>query len=387
MDIRDKMRRDWDRRAKVDPRYWVAATEEADEASYTESAARDTAALLEGLAERVPATARVLDLGCGIGRMTAPLGAHFAEVVGVDVSPAMIEQARALHGALGNVRFEANSGADLGGFADGAFDLVVSYSVLPHLPPEVVVAYFREINRVLRPDGWLRYQFWVGPERQMAANDTLNIRVWGRPRFEALNRDAGFEVVALDEIDYLDPVLELRPVWVTARRAGPPAEASAHDFSGRAEGPSEDERALEYGLLLYLAVKHSERGERDEAERVLEQATGWDPSRPEAWVQWATLRLERDDLRGARTLFESLTEHAPDVPIGWLYLAQCAVATERFAQARAALARLDGFDPEDAELQAEIDGLRALLDEQATPDAGGGKARRRKVIKRRRTKR
>ena len=33
MDIRDKMKKDWDRRAKVDPLYWVAATPEADEKS------------------------------------------------------------------------------------------------------------------------------------------------------------------------------------------------------------------------------------------------------------------------------------------------------------------------------------------------------------------
>ena len=72
MDIREKMKRDWDRRAKVDPLYWVAATEEADEESYVESATRDSAAFIEGLRGRVSEDAKVLDVGCGIGRMTAP---------------------------------------------------------------------------------------------------------------------------------------------------------------------------------------------------------------------------------------------------------------------------------------------------------------------------
>lgn len=384
MDIREKMRRDWDRRAGVDPRYWVAATQEADEESYLDSAQRDSEALLAGLGDRVPPSGRVLDLGCGIGRMAAPLAAHFAAVVGVDVSPAMIEQARALHGAVQNLRFEANSGADLGAFEDDGFELVFSYSVLPHLPPEVVEAYFREVNRVLVADGWLRYQFWIGPERRMADNDTLNIRVYDPERFQALNRDAGFEVVEIEEIDYFDPVLELKPVWVTARRVGPPVEREGIDFSGRAAEDSEDERSLEYGLLLYLAVKHGERGERAEAERVLEQATACDPTRPEAWIQWATHRLERGDVRGARVIFESLTEHAPQLMPGWLYLAQVAAAEERFDQARAALERAEGFETDDPVALEEMKSLRAML--AAAPSGRAGRKRtRKKVVKRRKT--
>ncbi len=395
MDIREKMRRDWDRRARVDPRYWVAATQEADEASYVDSAERDTAALLAGLGDRVPPTGRVLDLGCGIGRMAAPLAAHFARVVGVDVSPAMIEQAQALHGALANLRFEANSGADLGAFADDSFELVFSYSVLPHLPPEVVEAYFREVNRVLVDDGWLRYQFWIGPERRMADNDTLNIRVYDPERFQALNREAGFTVVDIEEIDYFDPVLELKPVWVTARRTGTPTDGAAADFSGRPATVSEEERSLEYGLLLYLAVKHGERGERAEAERVLEEATACDPTRPEAWITWAMHRLEQDDMRGARLMLESLTEKVPTLGSGWLYRAQVAAADEDFADARAALAQAEALDIDDAELLGQAAELRALLaDAPAAPGsasetgaeskAGRRRKTRKKVVKRRR---
>ena len=124
------MKRDWDRRAKIDPLYWVAATEEADEASYRLSADKDAEAFVEGLRGRVQKTARVLDLGCGIGRMTAPIAKHFASVVGVDVSPEMIEQAKQRHGDVPNLAFAVNSGADLADFDVDEFDLVLSYSVL-----------------------------------------------------------------------------------------------------------------------------------------------------------------------------------------------------------------------------------------------------------------
>ena len=56
---------------------------------------------------------------------------------------------------------------------------------------------------------------------------------------------------------------------------------------------SEDEVHLESSLLLYLAVKHQERGEIDEAERVLEQAIQTDPYRPDGYIGWATIQWKR----------------------------------------------------------------------------------------------
>src|ERR1700720_2495810 len=46
---------------------------------------------------------RALDFGCGVGRLTRALATRYAEVVGVDISSSMIEQARQLHAHLANV--------------------------------------------------------------------------------------------------------------------------------------------------------------------------------------------------------------------------------------------------------------------------------------------
>ena len=94
VDIRQKMREDWDRRARVDPRYWVAATAEADEASYEASAEQDAKALLDGLRDRVAPSARILDLGCGIGRLAAEVAPKFAEVLQAACLPSSRMQAR-----------------------------------------------------------------------------------------------------------------------------------------------------------------------------------------------------------------------------------------------------------------------------------------------------
>jgi SAM-dependent methyltransferase len=360
IDIRQKMRDDWDRRARVDPRYWVAATAEADEESYQASAERDGASLLDGLRGRLGPEARALDLGCGIGRLSAQIAGRFAEVVGVDVSPAMIEAARALHAGRAGLRFEANSGNDLANFPADAFDLVFSYSVLPHLPPDVLESYFLEVGRVLRPGGWFRYQFWIGPAHDAAAADTLTIRVYDRETFLRLNADAGLTVAEIDEIDYLDPVLQLKPVWVNAQKTGRPAR-TVPELARRHDAAAPEERELEYGLLLYLAVKHDERGDVGEAERVLEQCVALDPARPEAYIQWSRHRLDQDDVEGGLKLLEALTEAVPDCAPGWLYRAQFAEALGDKAAATVALDRLAALRATEPEIRKEAQAMRRRL--------------------------
>ena len=79
-------------------------------------------------------SSRVLSLGCGIGDTELRLAPFVGEVVGIDLSPRGIDQARADAERLGirNARFEVGSiDADL-----GRFDAVVAVFLLHHLPDE-----------------------------------------------------------------------------------------------------------------------------------------------------------------------------------------------------------------------------------------------------------
>jgi SAM-dependent methyltransferase len=332
MKIQDKMKQDWDRRAQVDPYYWVAATQEADLQSYESSAQTDCEGFLkyflggnwdESLAKDKFKDQALLDLGCGIGRMTAPLANYFQRSVGVDVSEQMILKAKELHQSITNAEFICNSGTDLSMLADGSIDIACSYSVLAHLPADVTEAYFLEIGRILKTAGFFRYQFWVGPqEKHPQDQDSLSIHVYSEAQLKNLHEQAGLEIIHREEIDYFDPILELKPLWITAKKIQNPQATKVVNREIDQVRSSDDEVMLEYDLLLYLAMKHQERDEIVEAERVLSEAIQFEPNRPEAYLHWTSIRLSMDDLINTVKILEELSSRCPKSIDGWLYLAQ-----------------------------------------------------------------
>jgi SAM-dependent methyltransferase len=100
-----------------------------------------------------PRGGRCIEVGCGPGRMTGALAERFDEVLALDVSPAMLERARANVNAP-NVEFRPVSGDRLDRVEQGVADAVICYLVLQHLPSRRVIAsYLREFARVLAPGG------------------------------------------------------------------------------------------------------------------------------------------------------------------------------------------------------------------------------------------
>lgn len=123
----------------------------------------------------------VVEIGCGIGRLTRVLAARAASVVALDISAEMIEQARRLNRHLENVTWLRGDGASLTGVDDESADACFSYVVFQHIPdPAITLGYVREMGRVLRPGGWSAFHVSNAPAIHRPARGLTRAREWLR---------------------------------------------------------------------------------------------------------------------------------------------------------------------------------------------------------------
>ena len=106
----------------------------------------------------------VLDVGCGVGRLTRALARRVAKVQGLDLSGAMLALAREHNADLANVEWIHGDGRSLAGVGDASVDGVFSHVVFQHVPdPRITLGYVREMGRVLATGGWALFQVSTDP--------------------------------------------------------------------------------------------------------------------------------------------------------------------------------------------------------------------------------
>lgn len=106
-----------------------------------------------------------VDFGCGVGRLTRALASRYAHAVGIDISPSMLEQGRALNAHIANVRFVENATSRLEFLAGASVDFLYSVLTLHHISAPLQRAYIGEFLRVLAPDGIAVFQIANGYSR------------------------------------------------------------------------------------------------------------------------------------------------------------------------------------------------------------------------------
>jgi cyclopropane fatty-acyl-phospholipid synthase-like methyltransferase len=189
------MRADWDLRARENAPFYVCTTSADSSEAFASSGLRDLEAhVLDGL--DVSPRWRVLEIGCGVGRLLRPLAGRVARVVGVDVSAGMLDRARDYCEGLPNVELELTDGS-LDFLPDAAFDFVFSHIVFQHLPRKAYAQrYFRDAFRVLAPGGVFRVQVdgrsWQFFRRWIA--DSWSGVVFSAPELKRRLERVGFQV-------------------------------------------------------------------------------------------------------------------------------------------------------------------------------------------------
>lgn len=158
---RDRHRAAWEDWGSVDP-YWAVLTEPAARhgrwnlEEFFATGVATVAEMLQhtGTYGRPVRRGTALDFGCGVGRLTRALAAHFEHTYGLDVAEAMIDEATRLDGGSSGATFVRNDRDDLGRFETGTIDFVSCLLVLQHLPSrEAIERYLREFVRVLSTGG------------------------------------------------------------------------------------------------------------------------------------------------------------------------------------------------------------------------------------------
>lgn len=238
---------------------------------------------------------RVLELGCGVGRIGLELAPRCREWHGVDISSNMLGVAEERLGQLANVYFHKIRRTSLEAFEDASIDKIYCSAVFIHLDKEDVFLFLREFARILKPGGLAYFETWnlghpagwkyflMNVEHWAASDQTVRKDV-SRNQFSVLeelrlyvNHAGLVEVAAYPDSPYIQVI--------ASRDPGPEQLRALREHqSARADRVRYSARWSE----LFERVLNVLAGEEDRERVVAELETGGD----------AESRLFADYLRG-----------------------------------------------------------------------------------------
>jgi SAM-dependent methyltransferase len=219
---------EWEDLAQLDP-LWAILTDgkrqfggwNAEE--FFASGQREIDDLMQACGLRPGNSGKVLDFGCGVGRLSRALCPYFSEVYGVDISEQMIRLAEQFTPAC---NFLINQADDLKLFPDAFFDFVYSNIVLQHQrTKELAESYIQEFVRVTKPTGKIVFQI---PYKL-----SLRQRMQPRRRLYSVLRRVGFSQDTLYNRFHLNP---MRTISLSPQEV----EAAISNAGGQLLGSSRD---------------------------------------------------------------------------------------------------------------------------------------------------
>jgi len=164
----DTMRSFWDAKARENAMYYIhtqLSYSQTDEREFWLSGRENLDRTLEPFGLTISPGDQVVEIGCGIGRITKAIGERASSVVGIDVSEEMVKRGREALADFENIKILLGNGRNLDVVDDASADVVYSFIVFQHIPdPAITCEYVRDIGRVLRPGGWTVFQVSETPD-------------------------------------------------------------------------------------------------------------------------------------------------------------------------------------------------------------------------------
>lgn len=312
MNLSDKMKLDWNRRAHHHARFWIATEDYQTEEIFTRSGEATAQAVLNRLEELHSHSWKVLDIGCGIGRILKPLAPYFQELVGVDVSSEMIAQSKIWLADYLHITTYATSGIDLQEFPDNQFDLVYSYIAFQHMPRPVFDNYLLETNRVLKHQGFFLFQLPLGKYSDPPPEDTIGIRVYPiseiRDKLHLNGFSIDLEHLAANAVEFAHGfhlAQKIKQSALTLYAKGKRVEWIELEAIPSQFSP------LDLHMYLTFAERRISEGKPQEAIRTLQAVVQHNPHHLSGWLHLANLLVETGQLQQALTTLQELTTLHP----------------------------------------------------------------------------
>jgi SAM-dependent methyltransferase len=160
-------------------------------------------------------------MGCGPGQVARYLYDHGAQACGVDLSMAMVEQARSLNPGI---PFRQGDMLALNDIADNSYGGIAAFYSIIHVPRPALKQALKELMRALRPGGTLLLTFHLGQEvvhrdEWWGKEVSLDFIFFEREEMKGELQTVGFELQEVIERDpYPDVEYPSRRAYIFARK-------------------------------------------------------------------------------------------------------------------------------------------------------------------------
>jgi SAM-dependent methyltransferase len=178
--------------------------------------------MLDWLIDKVGGFGMICDMGCGPGQVARYIHDRGVQACGVDLSPAMIAQARRLHPAA--IEFSTGDMLALDSVGDGAYGGIAAFYSIVNISPSALAQSLAELNRVLRNGGTLLLSYHIGEEVKhldewWGKRVSIDFYFYRTAEVKSRLLDASFEIEEVIEREpYPEVEYQSRRAYIFARK-------------------------------------------------------------------------------------------------------------------------------------------------------------------------